>query len=234
MLNTDSPFERRKDMSSWNFSIIPDYFSSFLPYAWMTLQVTFFGILIGLVLGLIFGLLRISKHKILYYPAKFYIWIIRGTPLLLQLMLIYFGMKDVILLDRLPAAFVALGIHNGAYIAEIFRGSIQAVDRGQREAGMSLGMTSGKIMKRIVLPQALKRAVPPLSNQFIIALKDSSLASAIAVPELLLHARQLGSSNSMYMEMLTIAAIYYLVMTTILTMIANLTEKRLKVSDHRT
>lgn len=220
-------------MTAWDFSVIPKYFWSFLPYAWMTLQVTFFGILIGLVLGLIFALLRLSRFKVLNYPAKFYIWVIRGTPLLLQLLLIYFGLVNIVMLDKLPAAFLALGIHNGAYIAEIFRGAIQSVDRGQREAGISLGMTSGKVMKRIILPQAFKRAVPPLSNQLIIALKDSSLASAISVPDLLLHARQLGSSNYRLMEMLTIAAVYYLVMTSMLTILANLIEKRLRVSEYR-
>ena len=221
-------------MTTMDFSILPKYFASFLPYAWMTLQVTFFGILIGVVLGLAFALLRISKFKVLNYPAKFYIWVIRGTPLLLQLLLIYFGLVNIVMLDKLPAAFVALGIHNGAYIAEIFRGAIQSVDRGQREAGVSLGMTSSKVMQRIILPQAFKRSVPPLSNQFIIALKDSSLASAISVPELLLHARQVGSSNFRLMEMLTIAAIYYLIMTTMLTILSNKIEKRLQVSDNRT
>lgn len=220
-------------MNAWDFSVIPEYFSSFFPYAWMTLQVTFFGILIGVVLGLVFALLRISPYKVLNYPARLYIWVIRGTPLLLQLLFIYFGLVNLVRLDKLPAACFALGIHNGAYIAEIFRGAIQSVDRGQREAGVSLGMTKGKVMQRIILPQAFKRAVPPLSNQFIIALKDSSLASAISVPELLLHARQLGASNYRLMEMLTIAAIYYLIMTTILTILANYVEKRLTVSDYR-
>lgn len=220
-------------MNVWDFSIIPKYFTSFFPYAWMTLEVTFFGILIGVGLGLFFALLRISKFKVLNYPARFYIWVIRGTPLLLQLLFLYFGLVNIVRLDKLPAACVALGIHNGAYIAEIFRGAIQSVDRGQREAGISLGMTSGKVMKRIILPQAFKRSVPPLSNQFIIALKDSSLASAISVPELLLHARQLGSSNYRLMEMLTIAALYYLIMTTMLTLLANKIEKRLQVSDNR-
>lgn len=221
-------------MNVWDFSLVPKYFSSFLPFAWMTLQVTVYGLLIGIILGLIFALLRISKFRVLNYPAKLYIWIIRGTPLLLQLLFLYFGFTNVILLDKMPAAALALGVHNGAYIAEIFRGAIQNIDRGQREAGISLGMTSSKVMQRIVLPQAFKRAVPPLSNQFIIALKDSSLASAISVPELLLHARQLGSSTFHLMEMLTIAAIYYLIMTTVLTVFANLLEKRLRVSDART
>ena len=220
-------------MNNWDFSVIPKYFTSFLPYAWMTVQVTVFGLLIGLVLGLGFAWLRLSKLKILNYPAKAYIWAIRGTPLLLQLLFIYFGLVTIVVIDKIPAACIALGIHNGAYIAEIFRGSIQSVDRGQREAGLSLGMTSGKIMKNIILPQAFKRAVPPLGNQFIIALKDSSLASAISVGELLLHARQLGSSQYQLMEMLTIAAIYYLFMTTVLTVISNLVEKKLKVSDNK-
>lgn len=217
----------------FDFSVFLEYFTTFLPFAWMTLKVTFFGILIGAVLGLIFALLRLAKLKILNYPAKFYIWIIRGTPLLLQLLFIYFGLTGIVKLDPLPAAFIALGIHNGAYIAEIFRGSIQSVDIGQREAGISLGMTTGKVMKRIILPQAFKRAVPPLSNQFIIALKDSSLASSISVGELLLRARQMGSSTYNYMEFLTIAAIYYLAMTTILTTISNYIEKRLGVSDRK-
>ena len=153
--------------------------------------------------------------------------------MLLQLLFLYFGFTNIIMLDKLPAAFVALGIHNGAYIAEIFRGAIQSIDRGQREAGISLGMTSGKVMQRIILPQAFKRAIPPLSNQFIIALKDSSLASTISVNELLLHSRQLASSNFRIMEMLTIAAIYYLIMTTMLTVLANIIERRLRVSDNR-
>lgn len=220
-------------MGAWDFSVIPKYFTSFLPAVWMTLQVTVAGILLGLVLGLVFSLLRISKLRVLNIPAKAYIWVIRGTPLLLQLLFIYFGLVNIVKIDSLPSAFIALGIHNGAYIAEIFRGAIQSVNRGQREAGISLGMTQGKVMRRIILPQAFKVAVPPLSNQFIIALKDSSLASAIAVPELLHRSRQLGSSNFRLMEMLTIAAIYYLILTSVLTILANLVEKRLRVSDHR-
>jgi polar amino acid transport system permease protein len=220
-------------MKSWDFTVIPQYFTSFFNAATVTLQVTVCGIIVGLVLGLLFALMRISKYKILNVPAKIYIWAIRGTPLLLQLLMIYFGLVDIVNLDRMPSAFIALGIHNGAYIAEIFRGAIQGVDRGQREAGISLGMTDFKVMKRIILPQAFKRAIPPLSNQLIIALKDSSLASAVSVPELLLFARQMGSSKFMFMEMLTIAAIYYLIMTTIMTMISVRLEKKLGVSDYK-
>ncbi len=220
-------------MGAWTFEVIPEYFLSFLNAAKMTVVVTVIGITIGIALGIILALMRISKYKILYIPAKFYIWIIRGTPLLLQLLLIYFGLVNFIRLDNLPSAFLALGFHNSAYIAEIFRGAIQGIDRGQREAGLSIGMTNIKVMRRIVFPQALKRAIPPLSNQLIIALKDSSLASAVAIPELLLYARQLGSSNFMLMEMLSIAAIYYLILTSMLTALANMIEKKLNVSDYK-
>lgn len=220
-------------MSIWDFSVIPNYFMSFLDAAKMTVLVTVFGILIGIIFGLILALMRISNYRILSIPARVYIWIVRGTPLLLQLLLIYFGLVNIVRISNLPSAFLALGLHNAAYIAEIFRGSIQGIARGQREAGLSLGMTEGKVKRRIVLPQAFKRAVPSLSNQLIIALKDSSLASAVAIPELLLYARQLGSSTFRLMEMLSIAAIYYLIMTSALTILANGIEKRLNVSDFK-
>lgn len=221
-------------MGEWKFVYyFEKYYNVFIPAAWMTIKVTVFGILIGIGLGLAFALIRISKHKMLNIPAKTYIWLIRGTPLLLQLWIIYFGLTGVLLIEPIPAAFIALGIHNGAYIAEIFRGAIESVDRGQREAGISLGMTKWKVMRRIILPQAFKRAVPALNNQFIIALKDSSLASTISVPELLLKAKQIGSSNYRYMELLGIAAVYYLIMTSILTIIANAIERRLNVSTNR-
>lgn len=220
-------------MGVWDFTIIPNYFFTFLHAASMTVYVTIMGIGIGIVFGLILALMRISKWSILSIPAKIYIWIIRGTPLLLQLLMIYFGLVNIIRIDNLPSAFLALGLHNAAYIAEIFRGAIQGIDRGQREAGLAIGMTEFKIMQRIILPQAFKRSIPPLSNQLIIALKDSSLASAVAVPELLLFARQLASSNFRLMEMLTIAAIYYLILTSILTLTANKLEKKFNVSDYK-
>ncbi|EEG77300.1 amino acid ABC transporter permease [Dethiobacter alkaliphilus] len=217
----------------YNFSVIPQFFSRFIFAAWMTMQITTLGIVLGLILGLVIALMRISPIKILNAPAKAYIWAIRGTPLLLQLLIIYNGMAPIMRIERYPAAVIALGIHNAAYLAEIFRGAIQSIDRGQREAAMSLGMTSWQAMKRIILPQAFKRAVPPLGNQFIIALKDSSLASVIAVPELLSRARQFGSSNFLYMEMLVIAGIYYLIMTSVLTVVVNHVEERLRVSEYR-
>jgi polar amino acid transport system permease protein len=217
----------------WTWEIFWNIFQGFIPAALMTLRVTVLGILVGMVLGIFFALIRLAKNPVINAPAKLYIYVIRGTPLLLQLLLLYFGLTFIVKLDRIPSAIIALGIHNGAYIAEIFRGAIQSVDRGQREAGISLGMTGAQVMRRIILPQAFKNAIPPLGNQFIIALKDSSLASAVAVPELLLHARQTASANAMSMEMLSIAAVFYLFMTSLLTLGTNRIERRLRVSEHR-
>ncbi|MDW7657673.1 MAG: ABC transporter permease subunit, partial [Bacillota bacterium] len=129
----------------WTWPFFWRVLQGFLPAALMTLQITFFGIMVGVGLGIIFGLLRLSKNPLINTPAKLYIYIIRGTPLLLQLLFIYFGLVKIVSLDRIPSAIIALGIHNGAYIAEIIRGAIQGVDRGQREAGVSLGMTGMKV-----------------------------------------------------------------------------------------
>ncbi len=219
------------DFIPWDLSVIPAYFLTFRRAALATLQITALGIVLGVGLGFVFSLLRTSSNKIFTLPARLYIWSIRGTPLLLQLFVIYFGMAGLVNLPRYTSAIIALGIHNGAYVAEIFRGAIISIDRGQREAGLALGLTEWQVMRRIILPQALKRSVPPLGNQFIIALKDSSLASTIAVRELLLQTRQVGASEFLMMEMLIIAAIYYLAMTTAMSWAVRKLELKLSVSD---
>jgi polar amino acid transport system permease protein len=215
----------------WDFTVIPEKFFLFAQAAGYTVTISAFGILAGMITGLFVALARISHHKILTGIAAAYIFVIRGTPLLLQLFIIYYGLIALVTIPPIPSAIIALGFHNGAYIAEIFRGAIQSIHYGQMEAALSLGMTRRKAMRRIILPQAFKRAVPSLGNQFIIALKDSSLASTIAVPELLLRGRQMGASSFMYMEMLIIVAIWYLLMTGIFSFIIHRIEQKLKVSD---
>jgi len=214
----------------YDFSAIFQYFPYFLPAAWMTIEITVLGILLGLLLGLITAFAKISSKKFLNLPALGYIYMIRGTPLLLQLLFIYYGMRGILGLSALPSAVLALGIHNGAYIAEIFRGAIISISPGQMEAARSLGMTYPRAMLRIILPQAFKRSVPPLGNQFIIALKDSSLASTITINELLLKSQQLASSNFMMMEMLTIAAFFYLIYTGLFTWLFNSIEAKLETN----
>ncbi len=199
----------------------------------MTLAITSLGILFGMTIGLVIAFLRISHYKFLSKPAFAYIFVVRGTPLLLQLFIIYYGLTSIVTIPSFPAVIIALAIHNGAYLAEIFRGAIQSIGKGQMEAARSLGMNYFLAMRRVILPQAFRRAVPPLGNQFIIALKDSSLASTIAVPELLLKGRQLGSSTFKYMEMLIIVAIWYLLMTTVLSAALHLVERKLSVGEVR-
>lgn len=215
----------------FDITVLPKYLPYFLPAAWMTLKVTTLGILLGLGLGLGTSFLRISEKRMLNLPARAYIYLIRGTPLLLQLLFIYFGLRSLAGLSAITSAVLALGIHNGAYIAEIFRGAIVSVSNGQMEAARSLGMPYSKAMIRIVLPQAFKRAIPSLGNQFIIALKDSSLASTITINELLLKSQQLASSNFMMMEMLFIAALFYLFYTAIFSWLFSRMEAKLDVSN---
>jgi polar amino acid transport system permease protein len=218
---------------NYDFAKIIHYLPFFLPAAWMTIKITFSGIIIGLLIGFPVAFGKISPLQLLNVPAKMYIGIIRGTPLLLQIFVVYFGLVRFVSLPPFPSAALALGVHNGAYIAEIIRGAIQSIDKGQMEAARSLGMTRLRAMWRIILPQALRRSLPPLGNQFIIALKDSSLASTITIRELILTSRQLAASNFLMMEMLAIAALFYLALTGVLTFTVNRLEKRLAVSDAR-
>lgn len=221
---------------NYDWSIIIEKFPMFLPAAFETLKITIAAIIVGLIIGLLVALCRISqirifKIRILYYPATLYVNLIRGTPILLQLFIVYFGLTGIVKLDPYSSAIIAFGIHNGAYIAEIFRGAIMSIDKGQSEAARSIGMSKLKAMYRIILPQALKRAIPPLGNQLIIATKDSSLASAITVRELLLKSQQMGSSSYHFLEYFLIAGIYYFIITSILSFFVNKLEKRLAVSD---
>ncbi len=218
-------------LERYDFRIIFDDFWVFLPAAADTLKITAASILFGFILGLIIAMMKLSPYKIFQIPANLYIGVIRGTPILLQLLILYYGITGIIKLDDYPAAVIAFGIHNAAYIAEIFRGAITSVDSGQQEAARSLGMTKFQSFHRIIFPQAFKRAVPPLGNQFIIATKDSSLASAISVRELLMKSQQLGASTYHFLEYLIIAGVYYLVMSTALGFLVNRIEKKLAVSD---
>lgn len=215
----------------FDVSIIYKDFFIFLPAAVETLKITSVSIILGTVIGLIAALLRISKFKFFRIPSIAYITVIRGTPIILQLAIIYFGMASILQLDSFLSAAIAFGFHNGAYIAEIFRGAIESIDKGQSEAAKSLGMTSIQTMRRIILPQAFKRAIPPLGNQFIIATKDSSLASFVAIRELFLKAQQLGSSSFKTLEYLTLAGIYYLLITSVLGFLVHKLEYKLSVSD---
>lgn len=213
------------------FSTLIESKGVFLDAMLITLELTVVSIIFGIIIGLFFALLKISNIKILAWISDAYVYLVRGTPLIVQIFILYFGISGLFLLPDFWAASLALAFHNGAYIAEIFRGSIQAVNKGQMEAGRSLGMSVSLTMRRIILPQAFRRALPPLGNQFIIGLKDSSLAAFISMNELFNVSTTLGSNNFDEMTYLLIVAIYYLVLVAILTIAVNIIEKKLAVSD---
>ncbi|MFE4076464.1 amino acid ABC transporter permease [Peribacillus sp. YIM B13477] len=197
----------------------------------LTLELTVVSILVGTFIGLLFALLKISNIKILAWISDTYVFLVRGTPLIVQIFILYFGISNLFLLPDFWAASLALAFHNGAYISEILRGTIQSIDKGQMEAGRSLGMSNSLTLRRIILPQAFRRALPPLGNQFIIGLKDSSLAAFISMNELFNVATTLGSNNFDEMTYLLIVAVYYLILVAFLTIIVNLFEKKLSISD---
>ena len=197
--------------------------------AGITIQITAISVGLGLVIGMFVGIARISNVKLLRWLAAIYIDFLRGTPLLVQIFLIYFALPVLLgqRIDPFMAAITACGINSGAYIAEIFRAGIQAIDEGQMEAGRSLGMTWVQTMRYIIVPQAFKNIVPPLGNEFIALLKDSSLVSVIGFEELtrrgqLIIARTYGS-----LEIWISVAIIYLVMTLTISRLVAYLEKRL-------
>ncbi|MGE5701974.1 MAG: amino acid ABC transporter permease [Clostridia bacterium] len=209
------------------FDIFSHHGAAFLKATWTTVSLTAVSLVIASVIGLVFAFFKVSSVFLLQKIADTYIFLVRGMPLIVQLMFLYYGISSVIVLSDFTAGALALGIHSGAYIAEIFRGAIQSIDRGQMEAARSLGMPYGLAMRRVVLPQAFKRAIPPLGNQFIIGLKDSSLVAYIAVTELFNHALSAQAENYMPFETYFVVGMYYLALVAIFTYILHRVEKRL-------
>ena len=197
--------------------------------AGITIQITAISVGLGLIIGMFVGIARISNVKLLRWLAAIYIDFLRGTPLLVQIFLIYFALPVILeqRVDPFIAAITACGINSGAYIVAIFRAGIRAIEEGQVEAGGSLGMTWVQTMRYIIVPQAFKNIVPPLGNEFIALLKDSSLVSVIGFEELtrrgqLIIARTYGS-----LEIWISVAIIYLVMTLTISRLVAYLEKRL-------
>ncbi len=178
--------------------------------AFTTVYISLISIAVASVIALAGALARLSDHPLAYGVATFYISFFRGTPLLLQVYLIYLGLPQLgVVLDPVPSGIIALSLCYGAYMAEIFRAGIQSIPRGQWEAGYALGLTRALIMRRIILPQALRLIVPPTGNQFIAMLKDSSLVSILGVWELMFLARTQGRMEFRHFEMLITAALIY-------------------------
>ncbi len=200
----------------------------------VTLQMFFITLLLSLPLGLLLALARMSKYKPLSFLVETYIWLMRGTPLMLQLLFVYYALPLIpyigVTLSDSSAATVAFVCNYAAYFAEIFRGGIQSIERGQYEASKVLGMTYVQTMRRIILPQMIKRVLPPISNETITLVKDTSLIYVLAMNDLLRTARTIVQ-REFDMTPFFIAAIFYLVMTLILTWMFNKLEQRYAAYD---
>ena len=187
--------------------------------------ITFVG---GIVLGFIIALIRLYGPKPLIALVRFYVWLIRGTPLLVQLFLIFYGLPSVgIVLDAFPAAVIGFTLNVGAYTSEVIRATLASVPKGQWEASYSIGMNWTQAMRRIVLPQAARIAVPPLSNSFISLVKDTSLAAALTVPELFQAAQRIAAVTYEPLILYTETAIIYLLFSSVLSSLQEKLEIRL-------
>jgi len=209
--------------------IFLDTYDVFISAALLTLRLTITSLIIGCLIGLIVAFLRISSNKWLNKLATIYIGLIRGTPLIVQIAILYFGIASVVTFSQFWAGAIALAIHNGAYIAEIFRGSIQSIDKGQMEAARSLGMSYPLAMRRIILPQAFKFSIPPLGNQFIIGLKDSSLVAYVGMSDLWGSGLSEAASNYRQLDTYMVVGIYYLALVLIFSYLLRKLERRMDI-----
>lgn len=217
-----------------DFSFLSKYYGMYLTGAKLTLIMAFFTVILGTLIGLVLSLMKLSKNKPLRIIANCYIEFLRGTPILVQLFIVYFGLPYMgIRLPDMMAGIVTLSINSGAYVAEIIRAGINAVDNGQTEAARSLGMSKALTMKHIIIPQAFKNILPALGNEFITIIKESSIVSVIGIAELMYNADTIRGNIGTPFEPLLVAAVMYFIMTFSLSKLVAYVERRMSVSDSR-
>lgn len=219
--------------TGFRFDLLAGYMPLFLKGTLYTIGISLFAIFIGLILGLLIGLGELMRNKLLSFPFKAYVAFVRGTPFFVQILIIHFGVIPVFLgkTNGVAAGIVALSLNSAAYIAEIFRAGIQSIDKGQMEAARSLGMTHTQAMKSVILPQAFKRMIPPLGNEFITLIKESSLTAIVAVPEIMYWARAFNGEYYRVWEPYLLAAVIYFILTFTLSILLSHLEKRLATDD---
>lgn len=200
----------------------------------ITIEISLIAIVIGMIIGLLACLMGMSKNPLLKGISAIYVWVIRGTPMLTQAFIIYFGIPQIIglfvpgfRLDAISAGIITLSLNAGAYLSEIFRGGISAVPKGQTEAARSLGLSHVRTMWRVVLPQAIKITIPSMVNQFIITIKDSSILSVIGLAELMNKSKVYVGASYQFFATYVMAAFYYLVIISILMIVARKVERNL-------
>ena len=198
----------------------------------ITVEVTVISLIIAMFIGLILGIFSITKSKILRFISTVFIDVIRGTPLLVQILFIYFGIPSVVdvTLSAFTAGVIAITLNAAAYLVEIFRAGINSIDKGQMEAGRTIGLSYGQTMRLIILPQAIRRMIPAFVNQFIVSIKDTSLLSAIGLAELTLSGQSIYAVNFRAFEILTVVGILYFIIIYSLSIFSRWLERRLDVA----
>ena len=211
-----------------NIELIKSAIPLLIAGAGITVEITALSVFFGMLIGIIVALARLSDVKVLRWLGNVYVDFIRGTPLLIQIFLVYFALPSIIghRVDAFFAAISACSINSGAYVAEVFRGGIQSIDVGQMEAGRSLGMTWWQTMRYIILPQAFKRIIPPLGNEFIAMLKDSSLVSVIGFEELTRRGQLIIARTYASFEIWMAVAIMYLILTFTVARLTGILERK--------
>ena len=211
-----------------DFSVVLTKIPILLEGCVVTLQISFFALLLGMIFGIAGALCRISANRALNSLAFMYVWVIRGTPVMVQLFILYFGLPQLgIKLPSMVAGVLGLAINTGAYVTEIIRAGIPAVDKGQMEAALSVGMSFRQAMVRIIGPQATKICIPPLVNQFIMTLKNSSIASLVTITELFRTGEQIIYTTFRSFEVYMAVAVLYLLMNSVFMIIADRLERKM-------
>lgn len=197
-----------------------------------TLLISFGGLAVGFLIGIAAGLMSLARTPFLRWPATAYIEVFRGTPILVQVLFIFYGLPDLLggPIDAVTAGITAIALNSGAYISEVVRGGVQSIDKGQREAGVSLGLSRLQTFRYITWPQALRRMIPPLGNQAIVSIKDTSLFSVIGVGELVRQGQLYIATTFTAFEVYFMVAILYLAITLSLSIILRWYERRGQVS----
>ena len=210
---------------------IEAYLPQFWPASVVVIEVTVLSILLSWVCGLACALAKASSFRTFRYAAEFYLWFVRGTPLLTQIFIVYFGLPQIGLdLDPFTAGVIALGVNGGAYVAEIIRGGLLGIPRGQAESAAALGMRYFQLMRRIILPQVIRVIIPPITNDAATTLKNTSLLSTITIMELMLQTQVIVSSTFRPFEFYILVSLIYLVMTSVIMLMLRWTERRYAVA----
>lgn len=216
-----------------DFSYLQKYYGFFINGTVITLLLSFFGVIFGVIFGVMFALMKLSKNRLLKSFSAAYIEVVRGTPMMVQMFIVYYGLPRLIRLDfeDLTLGIIAISLNSAAYVAEIIRAGILSIDKGQMEAARSLGMSHRVAMTNIIIPQAFKNILPALGNEFIVLIKESAIVSIIGIHDLMYNTDTVRGNTFKPFSPLIVAAAIYFVITFTLSKLLGLLERRLRAGD---